>query len=295
MSVEESHTKDDGKNLIFSQDFLKTTIENSHAKLRTELKADLLLELTKHIEETVDLKLKSALDDVATLKMEVNDLKKTASDAYDIANDNAKKVETLEQKVKELSESKDEQNRVNEDIVQQLKGCKEDNNKLEDQLDDQTNRLMRANIVLRGVPETETENELTIDVASRFLFEHIYKNTDGGITLHGVRLSIVRAHRSKFDPSREHKGPRPIFLKFLRDDYATNVLDLSIRMGVFKATGVRVNQQFCKRVQVRRDEAMKLRRTLLRDKEIEKGHVDYPAKLFVKYHGNPKYTLLKEF
>ena len=293
MSGDES-CKDDGKNLVFSQEFLLTTIENSHAKLRTELKADLLLELTKHIEETVDLKLKSALDDVATLQREVNDLKKTASDAYDIANDNAKKVETLERKVKELTASKEEQNRVNEDVAQQLKGCKEDNNKLEEQLDDQTDRLMRANIVLRGVPETETEQKLTIDVASRFLFENIYKNTEG-ITLHGVRLSIVRAHRSKFNPSRENKGPRPIFLKFLRDDYAANVLDLSIKMNVFQSSGVRVNQQFCKRVQARRDEAMKHRRTLLRDKEIEKGHVEYPAKLFVKYHNTPRYTLLKEY
>ena len=81
----------------------------------------------------------------------------------------------------------------------------------------------------------------------------------------------------------------------VRDDYADAIIRLSIGNGVYKATGVKINQQFTPRLQKRGDEALKMRKDMLKTKEIFAGHVDYSAKLVVKFPNEQKYQLVKEF
>ena len=278
-----------------SKDFLLQTIAESHAKLRNELKKDITDELMKHLEDSINAKLQPVKLDIATIQEDVTNLKKTSSDAYDTSADNLTNLNALKRKVEDLEAFRNEQEKLNEDNAQQRKSMKSEIERLEDYIDDQANRGMRGNIVLRGIRETETEDEPTIDIVSKFLFDHVYLQ-DQSVTLLGVRSSVVRAHRSKFDPTRdESKGPRPIFIKMVRDDYADAILRLSIRNGVYKSTGVKVNQQFTPRLQKRVDEALKMRKEMFKRKEIVAGHVDYPAKLMVKFPNERKYKLVKEF
>ena len=278
-----------------SKDFLMQTIAESHEKLRNELKKDITDELIKHLEVSIDAKLQPIKQDIATIQQDITDLKQTSNDAYDTSADNLNNLNALQRKVDNLEILCNEQQKFNEDNAQQGKSMAEEIERLEDYIDDQANRGMRENIVLRGISETETENATTVDVVSKFLFEQVYKQ-DPSVTLFGVRASIVRAHRSKFNPTRDqNKGPRPIFIKMVRDDYADVILRLSIKNGVYKSTGVKVNPQFTPRLQKRVDEALKLRKDMLKQKEIVAGHVDYPAKLMVKFPNDQKYKLVKEF
>ena len=215
--------------LQLSKDFLTQTIAESHEKLRIELKKDITDELIKHLEETVDAKLQPLKQDIATIQQDIADLKKTSSDAYDTSADNLTNLDALTRKVEVLEACLNEQEKLNEDNAQQRKSMKSEIERLEDYIDDQANRGMRGNLVFRGISETETENSTTIDLISKFLYERVYLK-DSNVTLVGVRSSVVRAHRSKFNPTRDQsKGPRPIFIKIVRDDYADAILRLSIR------------------------------------------------------------------
>ena len=58
---------------------------------------------------------------------------------------------------------------------------------------------------------------------------------------------------------------------------------------------MKINQQFTPRLQKRVDEALKMRKDMFKTKEIVAGHVDFPAKLMVKFPNEQKYQLVKEF
>ena len=288
--------------LQISKEFLQSTIEKSHNKLQQELKTELVTELTKSFEQAIDIKLKPIHDNLITLNNDVKDLKQTANDAYETSDTNVNKIQDLEQTILELQTFKRDQEKLNEEHAQREVGYKEDINTLKennvelvDQLDDSINRGMRGNLVLFGIKEQESDKLLTIDLVSHFIYDNVY-NQDPTVTLMGVRSTIVRAHRGKNNPANDNNTKaRPIFIKFARDDYAGLVLETSIKNETFKKTRVRICQQYSRRTQARRDQALIHRRKLFDDEEIIKGYVDYPAKLFVMYNNQKKYTLVKEF
>jgi Fe-S-cluster formation regulator IscX/YfhJ len=246
--------------------------------------------------------LKPINDNLVTLNNDVRDLKQTANDAYETSDSNVNSIQELQQTINELQTFKHDQEKWNEELAQREVGYKEDiaalkenNAELVEQLDDSINRGMRGNLVLFGVKETENEKFLTSDLVSHFIYQNVYKE-DPSVTLIGMRNTIVRAHRSKHNPANDNKvKPRPIFVKFARDDYADAILDKSIKNETYKSTGVKICPQYSRRTQGRRDQALIHRRKLFDNKEIVKGYVDYPAKLFVMYNGERKYTLLKEY
>ena len=96
---------------------------------------------------------------------------------------------------------------------------KEDYAKLEEKLDDQSNRLRRNNIVLHNVPE-ESEGKDVYDCA-RFVKDiienHMKMENDSG------SWCIERAHRSPTGPPRFGRT-RPIHVKFLKYQDRVDIL-----------------------------------------------------------------------
>ena len=148
-----------------------------------------------------------------------------------------------------------------------------------------------------GLKEEENEHYSTKDIVSNYIFNHLYDHTDN-ITIQTVHKTIVRAHRAKFNPSRDPRknGPRPIFVKFDRDDTASSYLQKSIKREIGKGGGgVRIKKQFTQKLQSRIDEALKHRRTLLTNKAVTNAYVDYPAVLKGKYTGTNEFVTIQTY
>ena len=178
-----------------------------------------------------------------------------------------------------------------EEFLQREIGYKKDIDEMKKVIDDQINRSMRGNLVFFGLAEEENDNFNSRDLVADFIFENLYVETDN-ITINTIHKSIVRAHRGKFRP--EKKGPRPIYVKFDRDDTAATYLRKSIAS---KLDGVRVKPQFTKSLQERIDNALKLRRDLFTKKQVKKAYVEYPAtlKAVLMNSTDNKYTTIQTF
>ena len=163
---------------------------------------------------------------------------------------------------------------------------------LESELDDTRNRSMRGNLVFYGLEESESDDPrnrtTTQDIVASFLVDYL-----DAPSIDSAKLEIVRAHRSAKN-NRERTTPRPIFVKFARDDTAERYLRASNRNKVTDE-GYKVSQQFTKRLQERRNEAMHERRRMKDRGEIVSGFVDYPAILKVKRPGETNYRKVKTF
>ena len=131
------------------------------------------------------------------------------------------------------------------------------------------------------------------DVAANFIKNYLFEPTEQ-VNLEAVANTIVRAHRARAKPSREQRGPRRLFIKFSRDDVAGTYLTCSVKLKVSQL-GVRVKRQFSKSVQARVDQALIVRRDLLKKKEIIQGYVDYPAVLRVMKTGTKNFVVHEEF
>ena len=290
----EDNKSENDETLRFSKDFLIQTITEGNKKLREELKVELIEDITKSIEQTISDKLQGIQNNITELNTTVHDLKKTANDAYETSVENEKKIEDVETRMRILEASSAQQTKDYEDLHQREAGYKKDITELKRVIDDQINRSMRGNLVFFGLKEEENENYSTKNLVGNFIFEQLYDETDN-VTLKSILSSIVRAHRSKFNPHRDaNKGPRPIYVKFSRDDTANVYLKRSISREVSK-TGVRVKQQYTKELQERVDNALKLRRELFSKKKITKAYVEYPATLKGIFINSTEYTTIQSF
>ena len=217
----------------------------------------------------------------------------TASAAYDTSDSNLKSITELQNRVKTLDDTVPEYKQFRVELQEREKDYKGAIDNLEKQLDDQINRSMRCNLVFSGVKESEGQNRSTKDIVSDFIYDELYSQGDN-ITKEQVNRLIVRAHRSKY--TGERQTPRPIFVKFSRDDIAAYLYSQSIKHRVTDR-GYRVRPQHTKPLQDRISKALLHRRELLRDGTITKGYVEYPAVLkgVLKSAKSHEYTTIKSF
>ena len=219
-------------------------------------------------------------------------MKKTANDAYEMAKHNEEQLLLLQPKVKQFEEFMASQDQLKTELAT----SKQTITNLEDELDDLRNRGMRGNLVFFGLPEVEDAktHHYTKDVVAQFIFNKLYTENDN-ITLEYIYNTIVRAHRSKFDPRRDkEKGPRPIFVRFYRDDLADKFFQQGIRAKVSQQ-GYQVKQQFTKKMQTRVDAALIHRKEMFGSKAIIKGFVEYPAILKGVYTGTTEWKVIRKF
>ena len=214
------------------------------------------------------------------------------------------RLDSLDKNVAETREVADKAltaSRVNQENIATLEestttdhnDLQEQIDKLKTELDDVRNRSMRGNLVFYGIKEEENDDPqqrvTTKDLVASFLVK--FCNVQSRETAHNY---LVRVHRSRNNEKNRRQTPRPIFAKFSRDDVADMFLRACIEQKVTDH-GYKVTKQFTPQLQVRRNEAMQLRRELLQRKEIEKGYVDYPAVLKCVKTGDRHYTTIETF
>ena len=248
---------------------LNSTLDKRFAELTVKLTET----LTKHFDETF----KKILEDHST---QIQDL--TA------------RVDGHSQKINELttrvSNAENTINQKNEVITH-----------LQQELDDQINRNMRNNLVIRGIPEApEGEREDTRSIVCAELAKlwnndtfhnPYYKFNDDDELLaphEQIEKLIDRAHRGG---KRNTRGPRNIYVKFLSSQTVDQFM-ISIRST---KVPYRIERQYSKAVNERRNTAMIERKRLKDANEIQAGYLEYPAKLMVKAVGENKYKFFKDF
>ena len=166
--------------------------------------------------------------------------------------------------------------------------------KQNDELDELANRTMRGNIVVRGLPEDPKEDW---SATKNKLCDYLSSLTSE--SAQDIYYKIDRAHRS----GKRVKGkPRNVYANFTQSVDASYYVEQSAKHNMkSKANNknnemVRIDHQFTKSLEDRRNKAMIKRRELLDGKMIAKGHLVYPAKLMVKVdHNQTKWDLAEEF
>ena len=225
---------------------------------------------------------------IQKLSVEVNSVKETANNALTAAATNTAAITGLENTVNDIPAT-------NTALQNKIDALEKKLKEVETDLDDVRNRSMRGNLVIHGIPENENndpQNKVTThDLVANFLVTQL-----GAPSQEAAKAQLVRAHRSakKNNNNRQRTTPRPIFIKFDRDDTAENYLRTSINKKTINK-GFKVQKQFTKPLQERRNLATHERRKMMDNGEIIKGFVEYPAVLKVVRPGDTKYTRIKEF
>ena len=125
----------------------------------------------------------------------------------------------------------------------------------EEELDDMRNRSMRGNLVFHGLKEEEDNDYTTKDLIADFLHVEL-----GVQSSEVAKRQLVRAHRGRKSNNNERRNtPRPIFVKFARDDLADEYLKTSIQKRLTDR-GLKVTKQFTKKLQGRINLALQRRR-----------------------------------
>ena len=201
---------------------------------------------------------------------------------------NTTSIEGLEGEIEKLKTSCDRQI---SDLEQQLSQCV-------NELDEQVNRSMRGNVIIKGIPEVESEGEKeNWDATKSIVTEHIAslsnENPDA------VFRKLDRVHRGG---KKDNDKPRHIYANFIYSTDASYYVDLSVKQWVNSHNKSepqptwRIEQQFSKKLTARRDQALLYRQKLLKKKEYAKCRVAYPAKLLGKKDKNSKrWDFIKDF
>ena len=237
-----------------------------------DLTAKLTETLTKHFDETF----KKILEDHST---QIQDLTARVDEHSQKITDLTTRVYNAENTI----------NQKNEEITH-----------LQQELDDQINRNMRNNLVIRGIPEAEGEREDTRSIVCAELaklwnddtFHNPYYKYNDDDELQApheqIEKLIDRAHRGG---KRSTRGPRNIYVKFLSSQTVDQFM-ISIRST---KVPFRIERQYTQAVNKRRNAAMLERKRLKDANEIQSGYLEYPAKLMVKAVGENKYKFHKDF
>lgn len=244
--------------------------------------------------------------DIDNLKNDLQGVKLTAENALAATVTNTANIENLSTVVNELQQQQQPPNNTpqqphnnngNADLAERVAKLEKKITTMNDELDDLRNRCMRGNLVFQGIPETEGQQDETStkDLMAQFLLD----NCNAG-SLEAASNYIVRAHRSRKNkddaaaaPQPDNK-PRPIYVKFSRDDIAEFYLMAGIENKVTNR-GFKVSKQYTVTVQKRRDEALKLRRELIDRGKITKAFIEYPATLKAVRTGEARYSTIRKF
>ena len=221
--------------------------------------------LKKNIETLIETKIDELTTSMKSLENDIKDVGATASQAFDTGTKNELAIAQLNTKIIDL-----------ENV----------NKELSFQVEDGINRNMRANLVFKNISE-EVGEDVTAKITAKII------NYTGWDTSF-IEKSIVRAHRNG-PPSNKR---RSIVVKFAREDIADTIYQHFIKglqNSIEPNDHIQCNKQYSKATQDRINLAMIDRRKLLRSKDIIKGHVKYPAKLFVMYTGTTKYVMYDEY
>ena len=201
----------------------------------------------------LDTSLGGKLDALKTaVKSELTEVRKIATEARDLAQSNAKAVQSLEQRMFNLE--------------RKCNALNVKNKRLTEQQEQQDTYSRKENLVVRGIDEAaeeETEDMCMAAVRNVFINNlNLHKDYVNGIT-------IVRCHRlGRKDNSGNYK--RPIIVRFLNFNDRKTVW--SKRMTL-KNSPISINENFCNGIEHRRQILYPVMKKAKKSSNFEKAHL----------------------
>ena len=201
-------------------------------------------------------------------------------------------VMKIDERLNFITASINEQNEIVTEHTESLNILQTRITELENSLDEQINRSMRNNIIMKGITEEKGEAwAQTKDLVSNIISRHL--NLDKNMVYHGIE----RAHRGgNLTSNKPHNKPRNIFIRLFSTEDVKTYLDGFRNLNMNnRDMKIIISQQFSDKLSIRRNEAMIKRRELKTNGQIISGYVEYPATLMIKKAGDKKYSVEQEF
>ena len=214
-----------------------------------------------------------------TTSNNANDINETQTNLLTITTENTERDQRIDKLEAEVSSLK----LKNEDLELVV-------NVHTEMVEDQTNRNLRKNIIIRGIPEGKEEVswEDTRAVVANALGKacNIHPNNIGDM--------FERLHRgSKREGDDGNNYPRAIFGLLYNWNNVDHLMKELRKHG--KDSKIYIDQQFGPITTYRRKLALDKRKTLKDAKTITSGWIKYPAKLMVRYGEKTKYVMSEDF
>ena len=229
-------------------------------------KSNDISEQVEELKRVVLMRLDSIDANMKQLNETILETKKMANDALNLACTNEANI-----------------NKNNDNLLIKIE-------KLEEQLEDQTNRSMRTTLVFKGIPGTERSLDQTSEVLSNKINEMCNKEVD-------ISDWVERAHRSKANES-ENKTKINIIAKFCSWRQSESIKKIVVDFNKNEpdiSKHIYVEQLQSKKLTERTNNAKKRRKDLKQEHPDWKMFITYPAKLMCKKPGDSKYRVLDEF
>ena len=182
---------------------------------------------------------------------------------------------------------------LKEEIVKLKKNDAEqtgDSKRLEENVEDRTNRQLRKTLVFHNIPEIESE---TWEQTEKLVAEAIANVCD--IKIEEARENLERVHRSAPNPRYKGSAPRKIFAALYDWKFSEKCKAEFKTQNISQSTKIICEQMYGPLTRARRDLAMKERKLLKTNKKVISAYVDFPAKLMAKTKKDGKYELIKDF
>ena len=182
---------------------------------------------------------------------------------------------------------------LKEEIVKLKKNDAEqtgESKRLEEHVEDRTNRQLRKTLVFHNIPEIESE---TWEQTEKLVAEAIANVCD--IKIEEARDNLERVHRSAPNPRYKGSAPRKIFAAGYDWKFSEKCKAEFKTQNILQTNKIICEQMYGPLTRARRDLAMKERKLLKTNKKVISAYVDFPAKLMAKTKKDGKYELLKDF
>ena len=183
---------------------------------------------------------------------------------------------------------------IKRDTQKQIDDLKNKLIESEQEIDEITNRSMRTNVIIKGIPEVNVEDwDVTKDIVAETLATLSNENPET------IARKLDRVHRGG---KKEGKKPRHIYANFIYSTDASYYVSLAVKKAVDAhnkrepAPTWRMDHQYSKKLTERRDKALVHRKELMGRKEYVQCKLVYPAKLLGRKDKNvKKWDFVKEF
>ena len=266
----------------------------------------------KHLSETIARDMKALNNELLSKLTTVIDerLQKYTdkiSELENIVDKNLHEISTLQSVVSEMKIKNDEQSSDIDILKQEISLIKVQNlnitslsdisvanvKKLEDRIEERTNRQLRKTIVIKGIQELDGGESWmdTRELVAETLSTHIKcLSYDEALDM------FERVHRGPPTKNIAKKNARDIYAA-LHDWDDCEFLTKTFRKINAKNKNLKIyiDYKYGPLTTRRRSEALKVRKELLSDRTIVAGYIAYPAKLYVKSAGDDNYSFLKDF
>ena len=159
---------------------------------------------------------------------------------------------------------------------------------IDEKVEERTNRQLRQTLVVRRLKESDDEKqwEDTTNLVAKEFADLLEVDFDT------AKQSINRCHRGGSKKFYDRKGRvRPIFIAMMRWD----ACEALIKAAKEKKPAFSIDYKYGPMTTLRRNQALKLRKSLKAEGKIDKGFIKFPAMLMGKKTTDSNYELIHDF